>query len=151
MAEAQTIREGFGTTRFDYNISDDDTLFGVYTVDDSFANTPSANPLSSVLEGLSEQVASVREQHVFSPRVLHTARFGFSRGSYFFTGETPVNLPGWVAGDPIGAVVIGGGTALNAASSITGGGANAGSNLRAVRNLFILRRPRRDLPRRPSD
>jgi hypothetical protein len=132
----QTIREDFGTTRLDYNIAQNDTLFGVYTVDDSFANTPSANPLSSVLEGLREQVASLQEQHVFSPSMLNTARVGFSRGSYFFTGETPVDLPGWVSGDPIGAVVIGGGTALNAASSITAAGSNAGSNLRAARNLF---------------
>jgi len=132
----QTIREDFGTTRFDYNLSQKDTLFGVYTIDDSFAHTPSANPLSSVIEGLREQVASVQEQHVFSPSLLNTARFGFSRGSYFFTGQTPVDLPGWVTGAPVGAVVIGGGTALNAQSSITGAGTNAGSNLRAVRNLF---------------
>jgi hypothetical protein len=132
----QAIREDFGTTRFDYNISQKDTLFGVYTVDDSFANTPSANPLSSVIEGLREQVASVQEQHVFSPSVLNTARIGFSRGSYYFTGQVPVNLPGWVAGKPIGAIVIGGGTASNAQSSITGAGANVGSNLTAVRNLF---------------
>jgi hypothetical protein len=132
----QSIREDFGTTRFDYNLSQKDTLFGVYTVDDSFANTPSANPLSSVIESLREQVVSAQEQHVFSPRLLNTARVGFSRGSYFFTGTTPVDLPGWVAGDPIGAVVIGGGTAVNAASSITGAGTNAGANLRAVRNLF---------------
>src|SRR5215469_14868175 len=132
----QTIREDFGTTRVDYNLSQKDTLFGVYTVDDSYANTPSANPLSSVLEGLREQVASVQEQHVFSPSILNTTRFGYSRGSYFFTSQTPVNLPGWVAGAPIGAVVIGGGTALNAQSSITGAGTNAGSNLRSVRNLF---------------
>jgi len=132
----QAIREDFGTARFDYNISQKDTFFAVYTIDDSFANTPSANPLSSVVEGLREQVASVQEQHVFSASVLNTARAGFSRGSYFFTGDTPVDLPGWVSGDPIGAVVIGGGTALNAASSITGAGTNAGSNLRAVRNLF---------------
>jgi hypothetical protein len=89
-----------------------------------------------VIEGLREQVASVQEQHVFSASVLNTARIGFSRGSYFFTGQTPVDLPGWVAGAPIGAVVIGGGTALNAQSSITAAGANAGSNLRAARNLF---------------
>lgn len=30
----QRIREDFRTTRADYNISDRDTLFGVYTVDD---------------------------------------------------------------------------------------------------------------------
>jgi hypothetical protein len=132
----QSIREDFGTARADYNLSQNDTLFGVYTIDDSFANTPSANPLSSVLEGLREQVASVQEQHAFSASVLNTARFGFSRASYFFTGQTPDDLPGWVSGAPIGAVVIGGGTALNAQSSITAAGTNAGSNLRAARNLF---------------
>ncbi|HLH02593.1 MAG TPA: carboxypeptidase-like regulatory domain-containing protein [Bryobacteraceae bacterium] len=132
----QTIREDFGTTRLDYNISDRDTFFGVYTIDDSGANTPSQNPLSGVFETLREQVASVQEQHVFSPSVLNTARFGFSRAGYFFTGTTPVDVPGWVAGDPIGAVVIGGGTALNGASQISLGGTNAGSNLSAVRNLF---------------
>jgi hypothetical protein len=132
----QRIREDFGTTRADYNFSDKDTLFGVYTIDDSNANTPSVNPLSTALETLREQVVSVQEQHVFSPTVLNTARFGFSRARYFFTGQTTGGLPGWVAGDPIGAVVIGGGTALNGASSISLAGTNAGSNLSAVRNLF---------------
>jgi hypothetical protein len=132
----QRIREDFGTARVDYILSDRDTLFGVYTIDDSGAHTPSINPLSTVVESLREQVASVQEQHVFSPTLLNTARFGFSRAGYFFTGETPVDLPGWVAGQPIGAVVIGGGTALNGASSISGAGTNAGSNLTAVRSLF---------------
>lgn len=132
----QTIREDFGTTRLDYNLSEKDMLFGVYTIDDSADNTPSANPLSTVFETLREQVASVQEQHVFSPSVLNTARFGFSRAGYYFTGQTPVDLPGWVKGAPIGAVVVGGGTALNGASQITLAGTNAGSNLSAVRNLF---------------
>ena len=132
----QTIREDFGTSRLDYNLSDRDTLFAVYTVDDSADNTPTVNPLSGVVETLREQVASLQEQHVFSPRVLNTARFGFSRAGYFFTGNTPVDVPGWVAGAPIGALVIGGGTALNGASQISLAGTNAGSNLSAARNLF---------------
>ena len=132
----QTIREDFGTTRFDYNISNRDTLFAVYTVDNSADHTPSVNPLSSAIENADEQVASLQEQHVFSPTILNTARVGFSRATFFFTGQTPVNLPGWVSGDPIGAVVIGGGTALNGASQISLAGTNAGSNLAAVRNLF---------------
>ncbi|HEX3681317.1 MAG TPA: carboxypeptidase-like regulatory domain-containing protein [Bryobacteraceae bacterium] len=132
----QTIREDFGTARFDYNASDKDTLFGVYTVDDSGDNTPSVNPLSGVVETLREQVVSLQEQHVFSPSVLNTARVGFSRAGYFFTGDTPVDVPGWVAGDPVGALVIGGGTASNGASQISLAGTNAGSNLTAVRNLF---------------
>jgi Carboxypeptidase regulatory-like domain len=132
----QTIREDFGTARFDRIFSDKDTLFGVYTVDDSADNTPTVNPLSGVVESLREQVVSVQEQHVFSPTLLNTARIGFSRASYFFTGTTAVNLPGWVAGDPIGAIVIGGGTASNGASQISLAGTNNGSNLTSARNLF---------------
>jgi hypothetical protein len=132
----QRIREDFGTTRADYTISEKDTLFAVYTVDDSSADTPSINPLSTVFETLREQVGSLQEQHVFSPRILNTVRIGYSRAGYFFTGATPVDVPGWVGDNPIGAVVIGGGTALNGASQISLAGTNAGSNLSAVRNLF---------------
>jgi hypothetical protein len=134
----QRIREDFGTARLDRNLTAKDTLFFVYTVDDSTANTPSVNPISTVYETLREQVASAQEQHVFSPSLLNTFRAGFSRASYYFTGQTLVDLPGWVTGAPIGAVVIGGGTALNGASSISGAGTNAGSNLRAVRNLITV-------------
>jgi hypothetical protein len=134
----QRVREDFGTARIDHNLSSKDTLFGVYTVDDSGDNTPTANPLSSDLEYLREQVVSLQEQRVITTSLLNTARVGFSRAGYFFTGQTPVNLPGWVQGDPIGAVVIGGGSALNAASQITLAGTNAGSNLGTARNLFTL-------------
>ncbi len=48
----QHIREDFGTTRFDDNLSGKDLLFAVYTVDDSTANTPSQNPLSLIDESL---------------------------------------------------------------------------------------------------
>ena len=132
----QAIREDFGTTRLDFNPSSKDALSSAYTLDDSVATTPTANPLSLVAESLREQVWSVQLQHVFSATVLDTARIGFSRGSYFFTGQTPVELPGWITGLPIGAVVVGGGTASNGASVISLAGTNSASNLRAVRNLF---------------
>ncbi|MGO9436313.1 MAG: carboxypeptidase-like regulatory domain-containing protein [Terracidiphilus sp.] len=134
----QHIREDFGTARFDDNLSGKDLLFAVYTVDDSAANTPSANPLSLVNESLREQVASVQEQHVFSPALLNTARFGYSRAGYFFTGYSPVSLPGWVTGEPIGTIVISGSTASNGASAITQAGLNVGSNNTATRNLFTV-------------
>jgi hypothetical protein len=132
----QHIQEDFGTTRFDDNLGSKDLLFGVYTVDDSRATTPSANPLSLVNESLREQVASVQEQHVFSPSFLNTARFGYSRASFFFTGYTPVSETGWVAGKPIGAIVISGSTASNGASQISQAGTNVGSNNKTARNLF---------------
>jgi hypothetical protein len=132
----QVIREDFGTTRFDDNLRTNDLFFAVYTVDDSSANTPTQNPLSWVAEGLREQVASVQEQHVFSAHLLNTARFGFSRASYTFNGTTPVDLPGWVIGKPIGAVVISGSTASTGTSQITQAGTNVGSNNETARNLF---------------
>jgi len=132
----QHIQEDFGTTRFDDNLGSKDLLFAVHTADDSRARTPSANPLSLVNEGLREQVASVQEQHVFTPTLLNTARFGYSRASYFFTGFTPVSETGWVTGEPIGAIVISGSTASNGASQISQAGTNVGSNNRTARNLF---------------
>ena len=138
----QHIRETFGTTRFDANITANDLLFAVYTVDDSTAHTPTQNPLSLIDETLREQVASVQEQHVFSPRLLNTLRLGYSRASFYFLGSsTPLGgttVPGFYPGRPVGAVVIAGSTASNGASQITGAGANVGSNNAVSRNLYTL-------------
>ena len=132
----QHIREDFGTTRLDWNISNKDLFSAIYTIDDSTATTPSADPYSSIFETLREQVLSAQEQHVFSPNLLNIARIGFSRGSYYFDGIVPVDLPGWVVGKPIGAIVISGSTASNGSSAITLAGSNVGSNNFTTRNLF---------------
>jgi Carboxypeptidase regulatory-like domain len=134
----QHVREDFGTTRIDANLTANDLLFGVYTADDSDANTPSQNPFSTIYERLREQVISAQEQHVFSPNLLNTLRIGYSRGAYYFTGQAPGSVPGWIAGKPVGAVVISGSTASNGASQVTLAGANTGSNNQAVRNLFTV-------------
>jgi Carboxypeptidase regulatory-like domain len=134
----QHVREDFGTTRIDSNLSPVDLLFGVYTIDDSDATTPSANPYSSIYERLREQVASAQEQHVVSPHLLNTLRFGYSRAAFYFDSIVDGGVPGWVGGAPVGAVVISGSTASNGASQITLAGANTGSNNDAVRNLFTV-------------
>jgi hypothetical protein len=134
----QHVREDFGTARIDANLTRKDLLFGVYTVDDSDANTPSQNPYSTIYERLREQVLSTQEQHVFSANLLNTLRFGYSRAAYYFTGLAPDSVPGWIAGAPVGAVVIAGSTASNGASQVTLAGANTGSNNQAVRNLFTV-------------
>jgi hypothetical protein len=136
---SQHIREDFGTARFDETISDNDSFAGVYTVDDSEAHSPTSNPFSLVDIFLRQQVVSLSETHIFSPSLLNRATFGFSRGGFYFNGGTTANLPGWLHSEqPVGAVVVGGGTTLNGASQITNGGTNAGSNLTAVRNLFTF-------------
>jgi len=134
----QHVREDFGTTRIDDNLSQKDLLFGVYTVDDSDATTPSANPYSSVYERLREQVVSAQEQHVFSPTLLNTLRFGYSRADFSFQSIVSGGVAGWVGDGPVGAVVISGSTASNGASQITLAGANTGSNNLTARNLFTV-------------
>ena len=133
----QRIREDFGTARLDQNFTDRDSLAVVYTADDSEAHSPTNNPITQVDIFLREQVVSMSETHIFSPSVVNKATFGFSRGAFYFNSGTTVNLPAWVNnGQPVGAIVVGGGTTLNGASQITNGGTNAGSNLRAARNLY---------------
>ena len=134
----QHVREDFGTTRIDSNLSQKDLLFGVYTVDDSNATTPSANPYSSIYEQLREQVLSVQEQHVFSPTFLNTTRVGYSRAAFYFSSLVAGSVPGWGAEGPVGSIVIAGSTASNGSSQITLAGANTGSNNQTARNLFTV-------------
>jgi hypothetical protein len=138
----QTIREDFGTSRLDQVISSKDNLSGIYTADDGSDFTPTtANPYSTDILNLREQVASVEENHVISPRLVNTARFGYSRAGYFFTGEptldTPAaDVPGFVTGRSVGAVVVGGSAASNPQAQIGLAGSNNGSNLHINRNLY---------------
>lgn len=138
----QTIRDDFGTLRLDHVFSDRDLLTGVYTVDDSDDNTPtSANLYSTDVESLREQVASLEETHVFSPRLLNSGRLGYSRAAYYYTGEPTPDTPaasvsGFVAGRPVGTVVVGGSAAANPAAQVSQAGSNTGSNLHIARNLY---------------
>ncbi|MBV8571366.1 MAG: carboxypeptidase regulatory-like domain-containing protein [Acidobacteriaceae bacterium] len=133
----QTVRENFGTARFDQVFSERDTLSASYTGDNSYDYTPTANPLSLDIETLFNQVATLRETHVFSPSLVNTATAGYSRASYFYTGKPTVSgVPGFIDDDQVGAVVVGGSATPNTASSITLAGSNNGSHLFATRNLF---------------
>jgi len=138
----QTIRDDFGTARIDHYFSTADVLSAVYTIDDSADFTPtSTNLYSTDVESLREQVVSIEETHDFSAAFLNTARVGFSRAGYFFTGEptpgTPAaSLPGFLTGLPIGAIVVGGSAASNPTAQLSLAGSNNGSNLEVARNLF---------------
>ena len=138
----QTIREDFGTARFDLTVSPKDTFSAVYTIDDGGDVTATtANPYSTDILNLREQVLSLDETHVFSPSLLNVARVGYSRAGYFFTGEptpgTPAAaVPGFISGRPVGAVVVGGSAASNPQAQIGLAGSNNGSNLPIARNLY---------------
>jgi hypothetical protein len=142
LSPLQTIHEDFGTIRFDHVFSSRDSAAGIYTIDNSGSVT--ATPFDAFftdLLRLREQVLSLHETHVFSPNLINTARIGFSRARYFYTGEpTPgsaaAGIPGFLAGFPVGAVVVGGSQASNPQAQLGLAGSNNGSNLHIARNLF---------------
>ena len=138
----QTIEEDFGTVRLDHTFSDKDAMTGAYTIDDSRSNTATVfDPFSTDLLSLREQVLSVEENHTLSPSFINTARIGFSRAAYFYTGGLTAGTPaasvgGFVGTHPTGAVVVGGSQASNPQSQLGLAGSNNGSNLVINRNLF---------------
>ena len=143
---SRRLRDDFGTTRLDHNFSDRDSLAGVYTIDDSAALTATPlDPYSTDISNLREQVASLKETHVFSPDFINTARLELSsRASYYFLGEpTPpalraASVTSFVAAHPVGAVVVGGSTASNPAAQLGLAGSNNGTNLPIHRNLYTF-------------
>ena len=140
----QTIREDFGTARLDHIFSTQDSLAAVYTIDDGEDVTATTlNPYSTDFLSLREQVLSLDETHTIASSLVNVARVGFSRAGYFFSGEptpgTPaVNVPGFLLGHRVGAVVVGGSAASNPQAQIGLAGSNNGSNLRMARNLYTF-------------
>ncbi len=138
----QTIREDFGTLRVDHAFSPRDNFAAVYTIDDGGDVTATtADPYSSDILTLREQVLSLQETHVFSSNLINTALVGYSRAGYFFTGEptpgTPAaDVPGFILGRPVGAVVVGGSAASNPQAQVGLAGSNNGSDLTIARNLY---------------
>ena len=82
----QHVREDFGTTRIDANLSQNDLLFGVYTIDDSDATTPSANPYSAIYEQPSRAGGQRAGAACLFAAAAQYFRFGYSRASFYFTG-----------------------------------------------------------------
>lgn len=140
----QTIREDFGTARIDHIFSSRDIVAGVYTIDDGGDVTATVlDPYSSDIMNLREQVASLQWTHTSSPNLINVTRFGYSRAGYFFTGEptpgTPAaSVPGFILGQQVGAVVVGGSAASNPQAQIGLAGSNNGSNLSIARNIYTV-------------
>lgn len=133
------IREDFGTLRTDYNLGKSDTLSGAYTMDDGTSLIPLADPLFASLTPLRMQVASLSETHVFSPEILNTATFGFSRASFALVSDPLTTIPAslsFVSGLGPGGIVVGGGATTTANGSITSAGPNNAAGVSNHRNLF---------------
>ncbi|HYA17464.1 MAG TPA: carboxypeptidase-like regulatory domain-containing protein [Bryobacteraceae bacterium] len=135
----QSIRENFGTVRPDYILSDRDSLSASYTIDDGYNLSPQADPLFGAVLNLRNQVSSIQEIHTFSPTVVNTATFGYSRAAYTFLPYTYTSFPAsdsFVTGELPGGITVSGGLSTNSSSAITAAGTNNAANVWNRRNLF---------------
>jgi hypothetical protein len=137
----QSINEDFGNARADYNPRNEDSISVSYTIDDGNNLTPLPDPLFGNYITLRSQVASVRETHIVSPRVLNTFSAGFSRAAFaldsFAFASYPANLS-FVTGYGPGGIVVSGGTTTTGAAAITSPGPNNAAGARNARNLFTF-------------
>jgi hypothetical protein len=135
----QAIHEDFGTARADYAISDRDTASLFYTVDNGNSTLPQVDPLFTDGEQLSSQVASTQETHIFSPNLLNTMNFGFTRATFNFDPIATTPFPSslsFVQGQQPGGIVVSGAVTTTGPGAITSAGTNNASNSWNRRNLF---------------
>jgi outer membrane receptor protein involved in Fe transport len=81
------LQESYASARVDHHFSDNDTLSGSWMFDSGPYTQP--DPLGNVLTSLfsSREMFEAEETHIFSPTLVNTARFGYSR-SHGISGET---------------------------------------------------------------
>ncbi|MBI2816813.1 MAG: TonB-dependent receptor [Acidobacteria bacterium] len=121
-AFSQPTTENYGQTRWDYNFSDIDTLFGRYTIDDAERTTPAlnatGNPHFIAISTSRSQYGTLSQNHVFSPALLNTFRMSYSRNGMINNNPSVFFGPqfSFVPGQGFGAVTIGGITAVGPGS-----------------------------------
>jgi Carboxypeptidase regulatory-like domain/TonB-dependent Receptor Plug Domain len=110
-----TTDENFFTIRADDKLSARDRLAATYLFDRGSLEAPDAFNVKVAGNLDTRNMASVSETHIFTPNLLNTAHFGYSR--VFSDAPTTLNaiLPaagdtslGFVAGLPVGLIDIGG-------------------------------------------
>lgn len=97
-----TARENYGQIRLDQNFSASDTFFARYTVDDDVLNSAPQQNFPEFRSGTNQrnQYITLSENHIFSPAVLNTSRFSFSRTKF---SSSPIlqGLPNNNQGPPL--------------------------------------------------
>ena len=75
----QVVPENFGTVRLDHRISDKDSLFGTYLIDDADYTQPDKMNLVLTNSHTRRQTIAVEETHIFGSSLVNAARAGFNR------------------------------------------------------------------------
>jgi hypothetical protein len=91
--EQQVTTENYFTLRLDHKLSGSNSLDVTYMRDNS--NTVQPGSFDELLTNVvsARQVATIQEQHIFSPTALNVARVGFARAIGVAGGITKINNP----------------------------------------------------------
>jgi Carboxypeptidase regulatory-like domain/TonB dependent receptor-like, beta-barrel/TonB-dependent Receptor Plug Domain len=84
----QVVPENFFTARVDHKISDKDSLFGTYLIDDANYTQPDKDNLVLTVSHTRRQTIALEETHVFGSSLVNAARAGFNR-EYVLNQFTP--------------------------------------------------------------
>ena len=107
---SQPTREDYGQMRVDHTYSDRDSVFGRYTIDDTEQVRPTTFPQFRIIPLSRNQYTTLSENHVFSPTLLNTFRFSYSRTN--IRQESPSGISGpqfsFIPGLEIGNISVGG-------------------------------------------
>ncbi|MBI3941205.1 MAG: TonB-dependent receptor [Acidobacteria bacterium] len=76
---SQATDEDFVTARIDHRLTNSDHLFGRYSFDDATRSVPDALLLFNNNQSSRYHYTTVEETHIFSSRLLNTARFAYNR------------------------------------------------------------------------
>ncbi len=78
-AGVQSVPEDFGTTRVDYKIGNNDSIFGTFLKDEATYTQPDAFNDVLTLSTTSRTTISIEENHTFGSSFVNAARVGFNR------------------------------------------------------------------------
>jgi len=110
-AGQQVTTENYFTTKIDRKFSEHDSISGTYMRDNSKVVQPDAfdELLSNVVSR--RQLITLHQQHIFNPKFLNAARFGFNRAVAIEGGVSRVMNPlladsafGFIPGQFVGAI-----------------------------------------------
>ena len=139
-SDGSTTAENYGQMRVDQNFSTSDTFFARYTIDNALQNNTQGDySFFRVLAPARNQWITLAENHTFSPTVLNTARFSFSRTRSSSTLDNS-GLPGGTGPQ----IVPGFSTGVVDMSGSGGGGytefgsANASPTTFSIQNIYTL-------------
>lgn len=92
-AQFLPTNENFLTVRVDQKVSDRDSFFVRYTFDDATGNRSNGTSLFRSQDESRQQYLTLVETHIFSPGVLDTFRFGYTRPVNAIVSEGTLEIP----------------------------------------------------------